>query len=80
MGRRRLAAAALGALPIAIALAVFNHALYGSPLTTGYGSITYLLSWTNPITHAPLYARWLLVYLFGQRFFIRGLTAGAVKG
>ena len=22
----------------------------------------------------------LLLYLFGQRFFIRGLTAGAVKG
>jgi len=22
----------------------------------------------------------ILVYLFGQRFFIRGLTAGAVKG
>src|SRR5436190_7597692 len=48
VGRRRLAGATLGALPIAIAYAVFNHALYGNPLTTGYGSITYLLSWTNP--------------------------------
>ena len=65
VGRRRLAAAILGALPFAIALVLLNHAMYGKWLTTGYGSIGYMLSWTNPITRAPLYARWLAIYLIG---------------
>jgi hypothetical protein len=68
VGRRRLAGAILGSLPFAIALLALNRAMYGSPFTTGYGSIGYMLSWTNPITRAPLYLRWLALYLIG--FFV----------
>ena len=65
VGRRRLAGAILGAAPFAIALLALNKTLYGSPFTTGYGSIAYMLSWTNPITRAPLYLRWLALYVIG---------------
>ena len=51
-----------------------------------HGGVTVFQSRYNlnvPVTMAGMVLAsvpMLLVYLFGQRFFIRGLTAGAVKG
>src|SRR5205085_6417084 len=53
------------ALPFGIALLALNHAMYGSAFATGYGSIDSMLSWTNPITRAPQYIRWLIAYVIG---------------
>jgi len=58
---RDLALAADGALPIAIAYAAMNHAMYGSWWGTGYGAFTNMLAWSNAIHHAPRYLGWLLV-------------------
>ena len=38
VGRRRLAAAIVGAIPFGVALMLFNAKTYGSPFATGYGS------------------------------------------
>ena len=38
-----IARAIAGAIPIAIALMIFNAIVYGNPLTTGYGNVSYLL-------------------------------------
>jgi 4-amino-4-deoxy-L-arabinose transferase-like glycosyltransferase len=41
----------LGALPLGVLLMIFNAAMYGSPFTTGYGSITENLSLHSPCFH-----------------------------
>lgn len=56
---RRLAALAIGGAPAAVAFAWFNHAAYGSALSSGYGDVSSLFSreWVLPaLAH---YARWL---------------------
>lgn len=63
--RSRVRYAAAAALPFGIALVVLNHAMYGSWLATGYGSVDYMFAWTNPISRAPQYARWLFPYILG---------------
>ena len=60
--RRRSSIAAIAALPLGIALVIFNHAMYGDWFTTGYGAF-YSMMTTN--SHALFYARWLLLYLAG---------------
>ncbi|HKB80397.1 MAG TPA: hypothetical protein VKH35_11845 [Thermoanaerobaculia bacterium] len=60
---RAIAIAAVSALPIGIALALWQNALYGSPFRTGYGDAAPLLSWRNLPTHVPHYAFWLAVLL-----------------
>jgi hypothetical protein len=49
----------LGGLPGAIFLALLNHALYGSPFTTGYGAVEQIFKWE----YAPLSLRNYALYL-----------------
>jgi hypothetical protein len=49
---------ALGGLPGAVALAAIQAALYGSPLSSGYGSAGALFAWSHVWPNAVLYARW----------------------
>jgi hypothetical protein len=58
---RALATAVAASLPLAVALWAVNHALYGSALLTGYGSVDTLVWWTFPLERAPHYAKWLAV-------------------
>lgn len=58
----RTVVALIGALPLAIGLVFFNHAMYGHWFTTGYGSFFSLMT---PHSRALFYARWLLLYLGG---------------
>jgi hypothetical protein len=52
---RRLLWAALGGLPFAVFLAIYQNALYGHPLRSGYGSI-------QSMFHADLFARTIAHY------------------
>lgn len=60
---RRWLAFGAGGLPAAIILALFNRAAYGSPLSSGYGNVSELISleWV-PMTLAH-YARWMPMLL-----------------
>jgi hypothetical protein len=58
---RLLALSIAGAVPFAVALMIVNHALYGSALSTGYGSMGGLMSFSNLATHLPHYAKWLAI-------------------
>jgi hypothetical protein len=62
-GWRPLAAAALGGLPGAMALAWFNHELYGSPWRMGYLSIFSAFSWSYFNETMIHFAHWLAVLL-----------------
>ncbi len=62
-GWRPLAAAFLGGLPGAVALAWFNHELYGSPWRMGYLSIFSAFSWSYFNETMLHFARWLAVLL-----------------
>jgi len=59
----RLAIAVAAATPFAIALMVWNNALFGNPLRTGYGDMDYMLSWANYHERFPHYTYWLAVQL-----------------
>jgi hypothetical protein len=71
---RRLAGAALGALPFALFVLYLNFRLFGSPLTTGYGSPLEILKAvhsdiTQPYSiayvghHLTYFACWIVLYM-----------------
>jgi hypothetical protein len=60
---RPLMLAAIGALPLAIAVMIWNHALFGSAVTTGYGSVREMVAWQNVRERLPDYSYWLAVQL-----------------
>ena len=51
---------ALGVIPGCLAVAAINRMLYGSPLTSGYGSLGGLFAWSQLWTNARRYPVWLL--------------------
>jgi hypothetical protein len=57
---RRLAWFALGVVPGCVAIAVLNHHLYGSPVRSGYGSLSGLYEWSRLSTNLPRYFSWLV--------------------
>jgi hypothetical protein len=74
MNLRRLAGAALGALPFALFVLYLNFRLFGSPLTTGYGSpleilkavhsdITQAYSIAYVGHHLTYFAYWIVLYM-----------------
>lgn len=68
---RPLLLAAAAALPIGIALMLWNHTLYRSYFSTGYGSMRDMLAWSYVQQRLPHYSLWLgaqltpLVFPFG---------------
>lgn len=66
--RRNLLLAAVGALPITVALVMWNHALYGGVLRTGYGNVATLLAWSYGPERAMHYAFWLAALLTALAF------------
>jgi hypothetical protein len=50
-----------GALPGCLFIAWMNNALYGSPLASGYGSLSALFSLSYIATNIEQYGRWLVV-------------------
>jgi hypothetical protein len=59
----RLALAAVAAAPFAVALMWWNARLYGSPLTTGYGSLASAIAWMAPRERIPFYTHFLILHL-----------------
>ncbi len=55
-----VAAFALGVLPGVAAVALIQQRLYGSPLTSGYGHLEQLFSWSHLLPNLERYPRWLL--------------------
>jgi hypothetical protein len=51
---------ALGALPGCLFVTWLNHTLYGSPLASGYGSLSLLFSLSHIPANIARYGRWLL--------------------
>lgn len=60
---RPLALTGIGALPFGVALLLWQNALYGNPLTTGYGGFAGVLEWHNLSSHLPHYSYWLAAQL-----------------
>jgi hypothetical protein len=60
LGFRRLVAFAVPAALGALAVGAIQAHLYGSPLRSGYGSITEIFSMTNVHANMQRYPRWLL--------------------
>ncbi len=50
-----------GTLPGCLFIAWINNALYGSPLASGYGSLSALFSLSHVATNIERYGRWLVV-------------------
>jgi Dolichyl-phosphate-mannose-protein mannosyltransferase len=50
-----------GTIPGCLFVAWINHVLYGSPLASGYGSLSVLFSVSHIATNVERYGRWLLV-------------------
>src|SRR5438874_5511916 len=59
-----IARAIAGAIPIAIALMIFNAIVYGNPLTTGYGNVSYLLGFGPCLREQSLWMMRLLPIVF----------------
>jgi 4-amino-4-deoxy-L-arabinose transferase-like glycosyltransferase len=49
-----------GALPGAVALALIQHALYGSPIRSGYGALSHLFSFSHVPVNLVRYTRWMV--------------------
>ena len=60
---RRWALAFLGGLPGAIWQAVYNHALYGSPLRSGYVDISQAFAWAHAWPTLIHFATWLVLLM-----------------
>jgi hypothetical protein len=58
--RRRAVIFALAAAPGALAVAVINDSLFGSPLSSGYGGLTSIFSLANVPKTIAAYAGWLI--------------------
>jgi hypothetical protein len=56
----RAALFALALLPAPIVIAVVNQALYGSPLSSGYGRLSNLFTWSNVLPNTWRYAGWMI--------------------
>jgi len=56
---RRLVAFALACLPFVVLVAWVNHDLYGSVLTSGYGTASSIYGWQNLRPNLQRYPRWL---------------------
>jgi hypothetical protein len=76
---RRLALFGAGLIPGALALAVLQRAMYGSPLATGYGSVGGLMSVDHVMPNLFRYTTWLfgahtplLLLAFAAPFVARG--------
>jgi hypothetical protein len=52
----------IGCLPGALIVAILHTALYGSPLMSGYGSMSYLYSTANAWPNLLRYPRWLIAH------------------
>jgi hypothetical protein len=50
-----------GTIPGCLFVAWINHVLYGSPLASGYGSLSVLFSVSHVVPNLERYGRWLLV-------------------
>jgi Dolichyl-phosphate-mannose-protein mannosyltransferase len=50
----------IGALPGAVALALIQHALYGSPARSGYGALSHLFSFSHVPVNLVRYTRWIM--------------------
>src|SRR5262249_49957872 len=50
----------LGAWPGCLAVALANHALYGSPLRSGYEGFAALFAWTNAVPNLARYPKWMV--------------------
>ena len=59
-GQKALALIA-GTIPGCLFIAWINHKLYGSPLASGYGSLSALFSVSHIVPNLERYGRWLLV-------------------
>lgn len=57
---RRTIAFAAGVIPAALVIAAINTALFGSPLSSGYGTLDALFSLANVPTNLARYGGWLL--------------------
>ena len=57
--RSRLVPFALGFVPFVVLVAVVNHNLYGSFLTSGYGDTASIYKWRNLVPNLQRYPRWL---------------------
>ena len=71
----RLALAIAGAIPFAIALMAWNDTLFGNPIRTGYGEMSYMVSWAYPRERLPHYSYWLAAQL-SPLVFPGGLLVG----
>ena len=50
----------IGVMPGIVTVAVFNDALYGSPSSSGYGSLGDMFSWVNVWPNLRRYSSWLI--------------------
>ena len=75
-GASGLAAFAAGLLPAGIAIALFNRLLYGSPFSSGYGSLDTLFRLEWIATNLSRYPRWLID--IHSLFILLGLAAPLV--
>lgn len=51
-----------GVVPGAVAVALINQYLYGSPLRSGYGDVSGMFSWENVPANLNRYFRWFVEY------------------
>jgi hypothetical protein len=56
----RLALFAAGSVPACVAIGLLNRELYGSPLSSGYGSLNSLYAWSHAWANLSRYPRWLI--------------------
>jgi hypothetical protein len=59
-GAADAAAFVVGIVPGAVALAWIQHALYGSPIGSGYGPVDQLFAWSRVVPNLQRYPRWLV--------------------
>ncbi|PYQ58145.1 MAG: hypothetical protein DMF58_16325 [Acidobacteria bacterium] len=60
---RLLLIAAAAALPFGIVMMIWNHALFGNAMTTGYGSVSEMVKWSYVRERLPHYSFWLAAQL-----------------
>lgn len=77
---RRWAWLGLGGAPGAVFLGLFNFALYGNPLSTGYGPVEQIFSWAYAPLSLASYATWLPVLLTPAAILVVALPWLAWRG
>lgn len=76
--RRVLARVMLGGLPLAVAMALTQWHLYGSPLRTGYGGTDGLFTTVNVGRHLGAFLRWTIAA--HSPLLVAALAAGVWRG